>query len=111
MVSVTTGTGWYGEPFQHGRGTPFAHGVIRLASSAGGDLEQRAEPLQHGLAAVGLRLQRVTGSRSTTSVLRLVTSGRPRSSTIAPRGAARMTSRVCCRLAVWTSLSSSSTCR
>ena len=35
VVSVTTGTGWYGEPFQHGRGTPFAHGVIRLASSAG----------------------------------------------------------------------------
>ena len=110
MVSVTTGTGWYGEPFQHGRGTPFAHGVIRLASSAGATFSSVPSRRSTALppSAWACSADRFT---LTTSELRLVTSGRPRSSTIVPRGAARMTSRVCCRLAVWTSLSSSRTCR
>ena len=110
VVSVSTGTGWYGEPFQHGLGTSASQGVIRRASSSAGTLTSRDSRARTAVppsasACSSLRLT------DTTSVLRFVTSGRPRSSTIAPRGAGRITSRVCCRFAVWTSRSSSSTCR
>ena len=96
---VATGTGWYGSPVQHGAGTVGEHGVISLASWRR-SVEQRGEPARAPRAPWSAGC--CSSSRSTVITCAEVfcTSGRPRASTISPRGAGTTMTPSCSRSAL-----------
>ena len=87
-----TGTGWYGEPRQHGGVTPPPHGVIERDSSCAGRPSTAARRSRTARPSPGWR-SRAVRSTDTTIAVRLRTSGVPRTSSTAPRGAASTTGR------------------
>ncbi len=97
-MSVATGTGSYGEPFQHATplrtcGLPVSHGRIASRSFS---LSVPSTPARRSSTAVPLAGSRASAERSrvTCMIVRLRTRGRPTSSRISPRGAGETTCRL-----------------
>ena len=91
-ANSATGTGWYGEPRQHGGVTSPPQGVIDCRSSAAGRPSTPESRSSTAAPSSGWRSS-VVRLTDTTSALRLRTSSVPRASSTSPRGAASTTGR------------------
>ena len=88
LTCSATGTGWYGDPVQHGWGTPRVQSLDLLAQRLVGQVEQRRQSLEHGGAVVAwCAVERSSMLTETTISVSLRTNGVPVSSVIPPRTA------------------------
>ena len=97
-TSVATGTGWYGEPFQHLPGTlPSSPQVTSrfLMSAVGRSIEPASRATSRACRSSDI-LPSIVRSTEITHEGRLVTSGRPIASTISPRWGCTTISRTDC---------------